>query len=209
MYWLSWDDFFDWFKRKRRSYFDEEGEFDDFREFFRNIEELMMRDLRELWEKPPENLVREKKLPDGRIVKELGPFVYGYSVKIGPDGKPEIQEFGNFKPGLEPVGFGSFKPRFDVGVKEVREPLIDILEEDNKITVVAELPGVEKKDINLNVSGDILTIKVDTDKHKYFKEIKLPVKVNPETAQASYRNGVLEVILEKEETEKGKSIKVE
>jgi len=207
---LSWDDFFEWFRRRRKSRFLDDWE-DDFEEFFRDIEKIMMKDLEDFWKKAPENIVREKKLPDGRVVKELGPFVYGYSVKIGPDGKPEIREFGNVKPGVEPVGLGSFKPRFDVGLRDFVEPLVDVIDEDDKISVIAELPGVEKKDINLSFSGeDVLKIKVDTEKRKYYKEIKLPAKVDPDSAEASYRNGVLEVVFNKKESKnKGKLIKID
>ncbi len=40
----------------------------------------------------PKNLIRERKLPDGGTVREMGPFVYGYSFSMGPDGKPVIRE---------------------------------------------------------------------------------------------------------------------
>ena len=45
----------------------------------------------------PEELVREYQAPDGTKVREVGPIVYGYSMTIGPDGKPHISQFGNVK----------------------------------------------------------------------------------------------------------------
>ena len=38
------------------------------------------------------------RLKEGGKVREVGPIVYGYSMTIGPDGKPRIREFGNVKP---------------------------------------------------------------------------------------------------------------
>ncbi|RLF10715.1 MAG: Hsp20/alpha crystallin family protein, partial [Thermoprotei archaeon] len=54
-------------------------------------------------------------------------------------------------------------------------------------------------------------ISVDTERRKYYKEVKLPARVKPDTAKASYKNGVLEVKLEKLEKgrERGTRIVVE
>ena len=45
--------------------------------------------------KAPKDLVREYQTPGGGKVREYGPFVYGYSMTIGSDGKPKVREFGN------------------------------------------------------------------------------------------------------------------
>ena len=45
----------------------------------------------------PKDLIKEYETPEGAKVREVGPIVYGYSMTIGPDGKPNIQEFGNVK----------------------------------------------------------------------------------------------------------------
>jgi len=119
--------------------------------------------------------------------------VYGYSVKIGPDGKPEIREFGNVKPS-----------RLGPQVKEEREPLVDIFETNGEIHIVAELPGVDKKDIKLHGTEDTLTISVDVPQRKYYKEIDLPAKVKIKEAKTEYKNGVLEVKLPKLEERKPK-----
>jgi HSP20 family protein len=176
------ESFPEWFRRRWR--FPMTNWFDDFE---RNFEE-MFRGM-EL----PKDLVREKKLPDGGIVKEMGPFVYGYSFSMGPDGKPVIREFGNVKPSLRSGPFGMSKPRLDV--KEEREPLVDTIVQTDNVKVVAELPGVEKSDIKLECDGRNLVLKVETDKHRYYKSLELPVEVDPDTSKASYKNGVLELIL--------------
>lgn len=114
------------------------------------------------------------------------PYVYGFSMTVGPDGKPVIREFGNVQPG-----------RRGHKIREEREPLVDVMEEDKDVVVVAELPGVERNDINLHVTEDHLEISVYTSERRYHKELTLPAMVDSKSARASYRNGVLEVRLKK------------
>lgn len=129
--------------------------------------------------------------------RSRGMMYYGFSVSVGPDGKPVISEFGNVRPGL--------------GGPELRDeasPLVDIMDSKGRITVFAELPGVKKKDIGLKVAEDCLTISVEKDTRNFYKEVSLPVNVKPGTAKASYKNGVLEVSLEKAGRQSGKRITV-
>jgi HSP20 family protein len=184
----------EWSKRRRSSPFDKDPFFGDIDRLFREMEKMMDSEFKNFTGKVPKDYVKERKLPDGSTVKEFGPFVYGYSMKIGPDGKPEIQEFGNIKKGL----------KGPPEVKEEREPLVDVVETNGEIRVVVELPGVEKKDIKLHGTEDSLEISVDTPQYKYGKEVKLPVKVRVKEAKSTYKNGVLEVIIPKEETSKPK-----
>ena len=192
------DEFFpEWFKRRSRSpltsWFDD---FDkNFEEMFRGLE-------------LPKDLVRERKLPDGGTVREMGPFVYGYSFRMGPDGKPIVREFGNVKPSLKGGHFGTAKPSLEV--KEEREPLVDAMVQSDTVKVVAELPGVEKSDIALECDGRNLVLRVDTDKRRYYKSLELPVEVDPDTSKASYKNGVLELVLtRKTPGNKPKQIKID
>jgi HSP20 family protein len=186
------EDFPEWFKRrmKRAPYFGTMP-FPDIDEIFKDMEKMMGEEWKEFTTNLPKEYVRERKLPGGRTIREWGPFVYGYSVTIGPDGKPVIREFGNVQPG-----------RFGPEVKEGREPLVDVISTDGEVKVVVELPGVEKKDIKLHGTEDSLTITVDTAEHKYFKEVKLPAKVKLKEAKTNYKNGVLEVTLQKVEEKK-------
>ena len=71
------------------------------------------------------------------------------------------------------------------------------------------IPG--EKDIKLNVLNNVLTISVETTDRKYYKEVKLPTEVEPKDAETSYKNGVLEVKLQKtrKRKPKGKLIKIE
>ena len=193
---MVWDEFFeDWFKRRRRLPF-----FREFNEIVRDMERMFEEAFKEFREMP-EGLAREKRLPDGRIVREYGPMVYGYSITIGPDGKPVIREFGNVKPSIKTGA---------LDVKSEREPLVDIMEEAETIKVIAEVPGVEKNDIQLYGTERSLTIKVDTPTRKYFKEVELPAEVDPKSAKSTYKNGVLEVILKKTTPKpKGQPIRIE
>ena len=162
------------------------------------MEEAITKEFEELSKRAPEDLQREQILPDGTKVKSWGPFVYGYSVTVGPDGKPKVREFGNFKADTR-LG----KPHMDV--KEEREPLTDIIDADTKVRVIVELPGVEKDDIKLSGTNDKLTISVDTTQRKYFKEVKLPCKVDSKKATSQYNNGVLDVTIPKKKQEETKS----
>ena len=195
---MSEDEFFsNWLRRRWR--FPTANLFDELEQDF----ESMFKDL-EL----PKDLIRERKLPDGGTVREMGPFVYGYSFSMGPDGKPVIREFGNVKPSLKGGPTGKVKPQLDV--KEDREPLVDTIVNPDTVKVVAELPGVEKPDIALECDGQKLTLKVDTDKRRYYKELELPVEVDPDTSKASYKNGVLELLLTRKKTgSKAKQIAID
>jgi len=198
---MSWDeDYPDWFRRRRRFPFFRSWLFEDIDEMFREFERMIEREMKEITSRIPKEYVRERKLPDGSIVREWGPFVYGYSITIGPDGKPQIREFGN----VQPTRFG---PR----IKEEREPLVDVYTTNGEVKVIAELPGVNKEDIQLHGTEDTLTISVDTPERKYYKEVNLPAKVDPKGAKTSYKNGVLEVTLPKKEDKKpkGEPIKIE
>ena len=207
---MSWDDLPDWFrKRKRRNPFFGNWFFGDIENMMREMEEMMEREFDEFKTRIPEDLKRERKLPDGSIIPEWGPFVYGYSMTIGPDGKPKIREFGNIKPSSDPESCRLDQPCLDV--KQEREPLVDIVDTDGEIKIIVELPGVEKESIKLSGTENRLTISVDDPERKYYKEIDIPTKVDPKKAKTSYKNGVLETTLPKIEEKKqgGEEIKVE
>jgi HSP20 family protein len=194
------DDSPEWVRKKRSPFFRGWG-FDDVDRMFEDIEKMMEKEFEDFTSRVPKDYVRERKLADGSTAREWGPFVYGYSVKIGPDGKPEVREFGNVKPGLK-------GPQ----VKEEREPLVDIVETDGEVQVVVELPGVDKKDIKLTATEEELTISVDSLERKYFKRVAFPVKVRVREARTQYKNGVLEVAVPKAELDKsskGEPLKID
>lgn len=177
----------------RRSVFDRDPFFDDvFKEFgaFRGIEEMM-------------NELMKGAMSGDVKFEEGKPFVYGFSMRSGPDGKPIIEEFGNAKSG------GSVKNGGKPIISDAREPLVDVIERDSDLVIVAELPGVNKSDIDLEVAGKSLEIKVDTPNKKYYKEVELPCDVKEDATDATYNNGVLEVKLKRVACKKPKGKKIE
>ena len=112
--------------------------------------------------------------------------VQGFSIKIGPDGKPRIYEFSSRQ---------SQQIEDDLG--DDQEPLVDMIEDDELLVVLAALPGIKKEDIDLRVTETCLTVSIDADDFEWYNEFKLPTKVNPNSARASYKNGVLEVKMER------------
>jgi len=122
-------------------------------------------------------------------------FVSGFSVKVGPDGKPTFSSFGN-KPQVKPNPAGAAKgiPQL---VADEREPLTDVIEDAKQVAITMELPGVEKKDINLHMTEGELEVSVDNEARKYHKRVRLPAKVEPKTTKATYTNGILDVTVQK------------
>lgn len=207
---MSNDDLPEWFrKRKKRNPFFGNWFFGDVEDMIKEMEEMMERNFEHFRTSIPKDLKRERKLPDGSTIPEWGPFVYGYSMTIGPDGKPKIREFGNVKPSIDAEKSGISRPYIDV--KQEREPLVDIVDTNGEIKVIVELPGVAKKDIKLRGTEDKLIISVIVPERKYFKEIDLPSKIDPKKAKTSYKNGVLEVSIAKvkEEKRSGEEIRIE
>ncbi len=107
--------------------------------------------------------------------------VYGFSVKTGIGGQPTVESFGNVKS----------TPKGPV-VEETREPIVDVIEEDDKIQIVAEIPGVDEKSINLEVNGDILILSAESGERKYHKEILMPQPIEEAPLSASFNNGIYE-----------------
>lgn len=108
---------------------------------------------------------------------------------------------------------------------EGRMPKVDVIDRDKEVVVKAELPGVNKDDLDVTISDDTLTIKSST-KHEETKEegqyhrrelstgefsrtLQLPAKVNSSDAVASFKDGMLELTLPKVEEVKRRSIKID
>jgi HSP20 family protein len=113
--------------------------------------------------------------------------VYGFKISTLSGGKPVIETFGNVKETAKgPV------------VEEVREPIVDIFDEKEHILVIVELPGVTKDQIKIEINGDILNLSTADKGRRYAKEVLLPHKVKAETLKTVYKNGILEIKLEKQ-----------
>jgi len=112
--------------------------------------------------------------------------VFGFSVKSAVGGKPVVEPFGNIK--RTPKG---------PTIEKEREPITDIFDEEDEIIVMAEMPGINADDIKLDLKEDILDISAQNEDRKYHKEVLLPGKIQAETLQSSYKNGILEIKMKK------------
>ena len=111
--------------------------------------------------------------------------IYGFSIKVGlGDEGPHLEPFGNIRRD-EKSG--------RTEVQEVREPMVDVFEEDDHIQVLAELPGIAKEDVRIELKDDVLTIAAEHGDKKYRKEVLLPRSVSREKMQVACNNGVLEI----------------
>ncbi len=114
--------------------------------------------------------------------------VYGFSVKMGLDKNQEarVEPFGNVHRD-EQTG--------ETTVQEVSEPLIDVIEENDHLLVLAEMPGVADEDVHVDLNGDILVLHAERGSKKYHKEIVLPRSFEGKAMEQSSRNGILELKL--------------
>lgn len=142
-----------------------------------------------------------------------------------------IREFGNLRKDMDRIfeevfePFGSIKPWLP-GLSERKAivPEINIYNKNNDIVVKAQVPGVEKKDIDLTITKDSVSLKGATKKEKdikeedyycsestygsFFRTIPLPVEVDAARAKAGLKDGVLEITLPKLEEAKAKEVKL-
>lgn len=160
---------------------------------FDNLFQRMMRPFRELDD------IWDEMRSSGNL-KTFGPYYYGYSVTMGPDGKPVVKEYGNVRPNLLPNA-------------DSREPFADVIVDDKEkvLKIAAEMPGVEKKDIKIEVIGRTVNIDAEHDDRKYHTKIPIKQKVDEDSVKATYANGILEVKfkLKEEDRPKGKTVTVE
>lgn len=74
---------------------------------------------------------------------------------------------------------------------------VDVHETDDEIRVIADLPGVERADIELKCDGEMLTIATESARREYDERIDLPVHVDEHSASATFNNGILEVTFDR------------
>lgn len=120
--------------------------------------------------------------------------VYGVTIKTAVGGQPVVSPFGNIKK----------TPKGPV-VSEEREPIVDIFDEGQEVRIIVEVPGVTEESIKAEIKGDVLTLEAkDADPstklgtgRKYYKEIVLPKDIDHNTLKSKYKNGVLEIKINK------------
>jgi HSP20 family protein len=165
--------------------------FEDIDREFSEAEEMLNRMFR---------TVREMKPSD---ITSTFPYYYGYQITVGPDGKPHVREFGNIRPSARGL----------VEKSGVREPLVDTAldEKENVLTITAEMPGITKQDIRVNISEDHVSIRAEKGEKKYHSNIPVNVALDNASAKATYANGILELKIKLKEAPKPKAreVKVE
>lgn len=108
---------------------------------------------------------------------------------------------------------------------EGKTPSVDVIDRDDEVIVKAELPGVEKKDLDISVTNNSVTIKGTTSheakeekgdyyrcemsRGSYSRMLALPSEVDEDKAKATFKNGVLELTLPKVKKARRKTIEVE
>lgn len=112
--------------------------------------------------------------------------VYGVSIRTGLGKEPKVETFGNIR-----------ESKRGHIIVDVREPLIDVFDEGDDIIIIAEMPGIDEKDVKIDVKGDILTISAETGDRKYNREVLLPAMVSESGIESTYKRGVLELRLKK------------
>jgi HSP20 family protein len=106
-----------------------------------------------------------------------------------------------------------------------REPSVDILETEKEIIATAEMPGLDKKDINIDLTQDRLEISTETKQEEkkeekgysyreirtgsYYRALSLPSPVDTDKSRASYENGVLKIEMPKTEIKEKKQLSIE
>jgi HSP20 family molecular chaperone IbpA len=113
------------------------------------------------------------------------PIVTGWSIQFAGDGRHRVVPFGNARHGVEGVNAGW------------REPHVvwQVNEEDGLLYVEAELPGVKKEDVHVEMEGDVLRIRAHGSARRYEAELA-PGVVLGKRPRARYENGLLRVYVD-------------
>ena len=128
-----------------------------------------------------------------------GPLFYGYTMTVGPDGKPSVQEYGNVKPDCPHIS-------------DAREAIVDTIvdEKEKVVKLIAEMPGVEKTDVKILVDKNVVGITAERGEKKYHCKVPLQHKVDENSAKATYKNGILQLVFKLVlEKQTGKRVEVE
>jgi HSP20 family molecular chaperone IbpA len=96
----------------------------------------------------------------------------------------------------------NFRPSKSFAKRSLAEqkPLIDIFQENNTITIVAEIVGFNKDSLKINVKDQKITLSAKSKDRRYYKSLNLPTVVIPNAMHTKFKNGVLEIKLKKAET---------
>jgi HSP20 family protein len=183
-------------------------------------------DIERIWNDIDSKFQRMRDDPEFKSGK---PMYYGYSVSVGPDGVPHVREYGNVKTdkeekkiitesenacGCPSVPAVESAPVQDTS-EDVIEPYVCSMFDDKtkELKVTAEVPGISKEDIDLELKDDKLILTAKNDKKNYRKDLKVDQEISKKSIKANYNNGVLEITMKckrpTSKPKKGKKIDVE
>ena len=132
-----------------------------------------------------------------------GPYYYGYQITVGPDRKPHVREFGNVKPSSRGL----------VEQSGVREPLVDTVvhEKENALTITAEMPGVTKQDIKVDVGEEYVSIHAEKGEKNtpYRHSSKCPTRRHLCKSYLCKRHSGAEIRLKAPPKRKAREVRVE
>jgi HSP20 family molecular chaperone IbpA len=170
-----------------------------FEEIFRELNESMKR-MREL---DYDKMVQSGGLKGRYEVKEIDEQgVKGYFVQGRFWSDQPLDPFDPYEP-LNPSKRRPMPRRpFSIpenALREIREPLTDVFEEENAVKIYIELRGEEKDDIRLNVTEGEVEVKAKN----FYKLIDVPENIDIEKASSKYNNGVLQITIPKKEEKSG------
>jgi len=123
-----------------------------------------------------------------RIFSSFGfgePIIRGFSLTIGPDGKPIFREFGT----------GS-KIREVAPSEEKKEVYVDVIDEKDHYLILADMPGVDEDKIEVDVKNGKLIMK-GRGYNTYYKVVTLPSNASDKIKEWKYENGILKIKITK------------
>jgi HSP20 family protein len=173
---------FDKYRKRRKNLFD----FLYDKEFEQIFEEMQRMFERASFQEMIEKMIRDNNNSNKHFIHDL-------SMNIVPRGRLKVQGFSN-RPLKNPQG--------KTMSYEEHEPLTDIIEGNEEVAVTVELPGVKKVDIDLNATENTLELIVNNQEGKYHKLLNLPCSIKPKTTKATYKNGVLDVVIKRKKKRK-------
>jgi HSP20 family protein len=126
---------------------------------------------------------------DGKIPSKTMSNVWGIEFKTLPDGRVEVRRFG---------GSPYEKPQLP---KRMLEPMVDVIDQVDKILIILEIPGVEESELELFIETEagrkIFVIRSKNKERPYYRKILLPDGASKKFTHAPLKNGILEVSVEK------------
>jgi HSP20 family protein len=132
-----------------------------------------MDDLMNEIEKEMEGMLRQFRsngLPMNRSITR------GFTLEFGPEGEPFFRTFGD-----------------SMAAEGTREPMIEQFVDKDSLRVICEVPGVDKDQIKLQTTDDTMDVSAETPDRTYHANFSLKEAVDPQSSEATYKNGILEV----------------